>query len=211
MSALLQFDRTAFAWINSDWSNPVFDAAMPWITHIGDGVSVWPWIVFTGALLAWQLARSMESGPGKGRVRPIMQAAGLACLCMASIYGVNAAAYTGLKHLSQRSRPFTQQAVVLRVSPATASALGNDTSFPSGHTANAFMLAALLAERLRRKRYYLYGMAVLVGFSRIYLGVHYPGDVLAGGALGWSITRLMLQLRPLRDSIAREHLLLPHT
>ncbi|MFA6445380.1 MAG: phosphatase PAP2 family protein, partial [Sterolibacterium sp.] len=169
MSALLQFDRTAFAWINSDWSNPVFDAAMPWITHIGDGVSVWPWIVFTGALLAWQLARSMESGPGKGRVRPIMQAAGLACLCMASIYGVNAAAYTGLKHLSQRSRPFTQQAVVLRVSPATASALGNDTSFPSGHTANAFMLAALLAERLRRKRYYLYGMAVLVGFSRIYL------------------------------------------
>ena len=45
--------------------------------------------------------------------------------------------------------------------------MSNDSSFPSGHACNAFMIAALFAERLRRKRYILYGLAGVVALSRI--------------------------------------------
>jgi undecaprenyl-diphosphatase len=197
MSFLLQFDRVAFAWINTDWSNRVFDVAMPWFTHFADAAFVWIWIVFMGLLAGRRLSRPAEADKGEGQRRTVMKTVVLSCLYMALIYGVNAGAYKGLKHVFHRSRPFMQQTVMLRVSPATASGLGNNSSFPSGHAANAFMIAALLAEMVRRKRCYLYGMAALVALSRIYLGVHYPGDVLAGSLLGLSITWLMLYLRPL--------------
>jgi undecaprenyl-diphosphatase len=210
MSYFSQIDRTAFTWINTDWSNPIFNVIMPWITHIGDTATIWLWIVFIGLLMGWQLAHSIETDQGRGQHRTIMKTVVLFCLYMALIYGVNAGVYSGLKHLFHRSRPFMQQTVILRVSSTTTSALGDDRSFPSGHAANAFMVAALLAERLRRKRYYLYSMAALVALSRIYLGVHYPIDVLVGGCLGLSITWLMLCFYPLRKRIARENLFVSH-
>lgn len=196
MSFLLQLDRAVFAWINTDWSNRIFDAAMPWITHFADAAFVWIWVVFIGLLAGCRLSRPAEAGRGEGQRHTVMKTVVLSCLYMALIYGVNAGAYKGLKHVFHRSRPFMQQTVILRVSPATASGLGNNSSFPSGHAANAFMIAALPAEMVRRKRYYLYGMAALVALSRIYLGVHYPGDVLAGSLLGLSVTWSMLYLRP---------------
>jgi undecaprenyl-diphosphatase len=209
MTDLLQFDRTVFAWINTGWSNPVFDVIMPWLTYLGDATAVWLWIVFIGLLMGRQLACLARTDEGKGQPQSMMKAAIFFCLYMAIIYGVNAGVYTGLKHLFHRSRPFVQQTVTLRVSPTTASRLRSDSSFPSGHSGNAFMVAALLAERLRRKRYYWYGLAAVVALSRVYLGVHYPSDVLAGACLGLAITWLMLFFCPLRNRITRENLLLP--
>lgn len=207
MSDLLQFDRDVFVWINTDWSNPVFNVVMPGVTHFADAASVFLWIVFIGLFMGRQLARSTGTDQGKVQRRMIMKAVVLFGLYMVLIYGVNAGAYNSLKHLVHRPRPFMQQTVILRVSPATASVMGNHSSFPSGHAANAFMVAVLLAERFRRKRYCLYGMAALVAFSRIYLGVHYPSDVLMGCLLGWSITSLMLYLYPPRNRTAGDLLL----
>jgi len=206
MIDLLQFDRTVFVWINTDWSSSILDVIMPWISHLGDAATVWLWIALIGLLMIRQLARSIKTDQGKGQRYTIIRAVVFSCLYMALIYGVNAGAYNGLKHVSHRSRPFVEQTVTLRVSSTTASSLRNNSSFPSGHAANAFMVAALLAERLRRKRYGLYGLATLVALSRIYLGVHYPSDVLVGGCLGLAITWLMLFFRPLRDRIAQENL-----
>jgi membrane-associated phospholipid phosphatase len=61
-------------------------------------------------------------------------------------------------------------------------------SFPSGHTAQAFFLASLLAHHFHTNLLLsalLYGLAALVGLSRLYVGAHYPRDVLGGMIAGW--------------------------
>ena len=65
-------------------------------------------------------------------------------------------------------------------------------SFPSGHTIAAFSIATVVARRYRNHRwvpYTAYGMAMLVGFSRLSLSAHFLSDVFMGGALGYSISR----------------------
>lgn len=206
MIDVLQLDRIVFDWINRGWSSSILDVTMPWISHLGDAAMVWLWIALMGALMFGRLAHSSRTGPGGGERRAIVKAVVFFCLYMAVIYGVNAGAYNGLKHLVHRPRPCVQQTVVLRISWAGASGLRQDSSFPSGHACNAFMTATLFADRFRRKRYALYCLATVVALSRIYLGVHYPSDVLAGAALGLCITWLMLALRPLRSIMAPERL-----
>lgn len=60
-------------------------------------------------------------------------------------------------------------------------------SFPSGHAATAFAGAAVVGVFYPRLRWPLYGLAALVALSRVYLGVHFWLDVLAGAALGLGI------------------------
>ncbi len=60
----------------------------------------------------------------------------------------------------------------------------DEFSFPSGHTGAAFLLAVILSAALPAVTPWIFTWAFLVGLSRVYLGVHYPGDVLAGMALG---------------------------
>jgi membrane-associated phospholipid phosphatase len=64
-------------------------------------------------------------------------------------------------------------------------------SFPSGHTATAFAGATMLAVYLPRYRVPLLALACLVGLSRLYNGVHYATDVIAGAALGAAIALLL--------------------
>lgn len=104
----------------------------------------------------------------------------------------------------------TLKSVINRPRPPVGSALQSTAtaSFPSGHAFNSAVvyltLGALLARRVRRPRTraYVIGVAMLltlaVGLSRVYLGVHYPTDVLAGWAAGagwalfwWLVARLV--------------------
>ncbi|MDD1474922.1 phosphatase PAP2 family protein [Dolichospermum sp. ST_sed4] len=57
-------------------------------------------------------------------------------------------------------------------------------SFPSGHTAAAFLLAVLLSKQYPKYKFLFYSIAILVGLSRIYLGLHYLSDVIASVLLG---------------------------
>jgi membrane-associated phospholipid phosphatase len=70
-------------------------------------------------------------------------------------------------------------------------------SFPSGHTGQAFFLASLIVHYYHVNMYLwilLYATALLVGITRIYVGMHYPRDVLAGAILGtaWGIIGVMV-------------------
>jgi len=68
-------------------------------------------------------------------------------------------------------------------------------SFPSGHTIAAFAIATIVARRYSHHRwlpYAAYGMAALVGFSRVTLLSHFSSDVLMGATLGYSISRFVV-------------------
>ena len=79
----------------------------------------------------------------------------------------------------------------MRGSPSYFYIKGNG-SFPSGHTIAAFSVATIIARRYGNHRwipYVAYGLASVVGFSRLSLNVHFLSDVFMGGALGYSISR----------------------
>lgn len=92
-----------------------------------------------------------------------------------------------IKSLVRRRRPFlrlTQTRVIGHREPGR--------SFPSGHTSQIFFVVTLLANSIQpgiATIVALYAVAVLVGYTRMYVGVHYPRDVLAGMILGstWGI------------------------
>jgi undecaprenyl-diphosphatase len=199
MTPLLHLDSALFHWINSGWSNPILDMFMSWITHLGNPTAVISCVVLAGFILFRQLSNSGNLEKG-GQRNAILKSV-VFCLYLALISGVNYGAFHSIKYIVNRPRPFVQEKVIVRVSPATASHLRNDGSFPSGHAANAFMLAVFFAELFRRERYVFYFLAALVAFSRIYLGVHYPGDVLAGGMIGFFNAQVMLLFYPGQNSV----------
>jgi undecaprenyl-diphosphatase len=86
----------------------------------------------------------------------------------------------GLKYFIDRERPFTTYPYIEKLSA------GGDSSFPSGHTMEAFALAAALSLLFSKKKIVIpvYIWAICVAYSRMALGVHYPSDVFAGMLIG---------------------------
>jgi undecaprenyl-diphosphatase len=86
--------------------------------------------------------------------------------------------YELIKNLVHRPRPFhTIRGLVPLISP-------HGFSFPSGHATLAMAMAVVLSHHFPKSRAAVYILAVLIGFSRVYFGVHYLSDVLAGFLLG---------------------------
>ncbi|MFH0889613.1 MAG: phosphatase PAP2 family protein [Candidatus Aenigmatarchaeota archaeon] len=64
-------------------------------------------------------------------------------------------------------------------------------SFPSTHSAASFAWADFASDAAKKYRILFFAFAILVGISRIYVGVHYPTDVIVGGLLGWAIAKAL--------------------
>ncbi|MES1246092.1 MAG: phosphatase PAP2 family protein [Actinomycetota bacterium] len=76
--------------------------------------------------------------------------------------------------------------------PAALVAIPKSHSFPSGHSATAFAGATVLAFFAPRWRVPLFVLAAAIAYSRLYVGVHFPLDVLAGAAIGTATALLLL-------------------
>jgi undecaprenyl-diphosphatase len=85
----------------------------------------------------------------------------------------------GLKELTDRPRPF-----IAEPEPEPLMETSLDLSLPSGHAATSFAGATILALARPRAAVPLYVLAALIAWSRVYVGVHYPLDVVAGAILG---------------------------
>jgi membrane-associated phospholipid phosphatase len=89
------------------------------------------------------------------------------------------ASATGLKEVFDRKRP-----PVRATDPEPLMRVPTTDSFPSGHAATSFAGATVLAFAFPRLALPLLVLALAVGFSRVYVGVHYPLDIVGGAALG---------------------------
>lgn len=110
-------------------------------------------------------------------------------LFIAETYLVNSAATWSLKRIINRDRPAIADPSFIAIESLSSK------SFPSGHTSEAFAVATSLS--IVYPKWYViapsFAFATLVGYSRLYLGVHYPSDVLAGAIVGSGSAWLVFQ------------------
>lgn len=160
---------TLVAW--SETNQALFLLVNGLAAHLPGGF--WQWVTVTGdTLLAFAILLPLV------RRRPALAGAVLVTVLLAMLL------VHGIKPWAALPRP---PAVL---APEELHIIGKDLrsgSFPSGHSATAFALAALLGSWLApgRGRAVLVALAVLVGLSRMAVGVHWPLDVLVGASIGW--------------------------
>ena len=188
MHWLTTLDTELFRWINEGLSNPVLDVVMPFLSG---NAFFFPVLVLVGALVVW-----------KGRTRGVVCAA----MLLVVIAIGDGQICRNLKRAIARQRPFqalsnvrspgqTVPAISTNTTaiamPVTAGVAvtaspgkGPSGSMPSSHAANWFSAAMVALIFYRRSLWFMLPGAILVSFSRVYNGVHYPSDVLVGAILG---------------------------
>jgi membrane-associated phospholipid phosphatase len=148
--------------------------------------------IFNGNAMAIGMGATSASLYAIGRIRKdskMQRTALLAGEAMADAAMVQ----TVLKDATMRVRPIRYpDSGWFATSSSPTSYIRGNGSFPSGHSIEAFSVATIIARRYGNHRWVpfaAYGLASLVGFSRLTLNVHFLSDVFMGGALGYSISR----------------------
>lgn len=160
LGGLYGIDRTIFLLINRTLENPVFDHLMPALSN------KWLGFLVVAVVVPCLLIRYG---------RRVWLVIALAVLAVAvSDLGAGL-----LKHAVQRVRPCHVIAEVHLLAGCTRS-----FAMPSNHASNMFALAGVVGSLLPAWRWVLLPLAGGVAYSRVYLGVHYPADVLVGAACG---------------------------
>jgi undecaprenyl-diphosphatase len=158
----------------------VVEHRVAWLDPLFVGLSVAGY-----AGLVWILLAPLAGVLGK---RDPFFALGLAAVC---VWSADLIAL-GIKAATGRPRPFETISGVEKL----VGTVGD--SMPSGHAATSFAGAVILTYLLPRAGPLVFLLAVAIGFSRIYVGVHYPSDVLAGAALGAAVALTALAVLRLR-------------
>lgn len=137
-------------------------------------------IVFGLVAVSWFIRR----GNDESRRVAVYTACVTAALSLLSVVAI--------QHFYAHGRPFVKRDdVVLLIQH------GKDASFPSDHASASFALAAGIAVYRLRYGVVLLALASLIAFARVYVGVHYPADVLGGALIGISIALMLRVARPL--------------
>ena len=159
----LSFDLPILDWIQANMQSSFMDKFMPFITVFGDAGIFW--MVWAALLLIFPKTRKTGLG-----------------MAFAMILGLIVCNIT-LKPLVARIRPYDLQAE-LGVTIQLLCEAQHDFSFPSGHTIASFEAAVVLLKNSKKMGIPAMILAVLIAFSRMYLYVHYPTDVIVSVILG---------------------------
>lgn len=162
LQTLFHLDGTILLWIQENLRLEILDPFVIFFTTLGNHGMLW--IVFCLALLFHS----------KTRMTGFI---GLLALGIGALF-----TNVTLKPILVRPRPY----ITLEKSlPLILS--GDPNSFPSGHTCAAFAVASAFYYDKRHRQLTLtfLGIAAFMGYSRLYVGVHYPLDVFAGTLIGW--------------------------
>lgn len=166
---LIEWDHALFEKINAGWTNPFFDWLMPWVR-----VSL-NWAPLYLFLLVFVLVNFKV----KGLWWAVFFLATVALTDMTGTYAI--------KHVVERIRPCNNPEVLQHIRLLARQCAGG-YSFISNHAANHFGMAAFFLISFRhvlgRWAWIAIGWAALISYAQVYVGMHYPSDVLAGAALG---------------------------
>ena len=157
-------DNWLFTKINVDWGNPLFDWFFVLLTDIHRSPIFWMFVLIAAI---WWLQRA------RWRAAKFLFAILLAVSISDSF------SFRVLKQNIDRPRPPDSGIVV---QPRTDRYAG--TSFPSNHAANVSAAAFILACAMPAATWFFVLIAILMSYSRVYVGVHYPLDVLGGACVG---------------------------
>jgi undecaprenyl-diphosphatase len=162
MESLLAWDQSAFLAINHGLGTRALDEVMLSFTYLADALPLAAILLACGFI-----------GDRRGAKRRLL------FLLMGVLSG--ALLVHAAKLAVGRPRPIATLGDKVR---AVGAPPRGRASWPSGHTQAAFGAAVVLAELFRRLRWPLLAVAALVGLSRIYVGAHFPLDVIAGMVIG---------------------------
>ena len=169
---LQSVDMNLIIWIHQYSSNNLFDILMPFITNKNN---------WTVAIMGLISILGFFSGK-QGKLA-------LAILII-SLSFTDAICAQILKPFFERIRPshLNIEEINLLISK------GGKWSMPSNHAANMFSLAMVLSYFYKKYKPLLLLLAIFISFSRVYVGVHFPGDVIVGGCIGFFISSSLLIL-----------------
>ena len=164
LNLLKSWDQNLFLFLNG-MHNPLWDYSMTLFTLTPI------WLIFYVTILAIIVKKH-----GKKSLF-IFFAIALMILCADQFSGI-------LKHTVQRLRPSNDPAFSQLVHIFFKK--GGQFGFVSAHAANTFAIATFTSLLFRNRKYamFMFPWAIMISYSRIYLGVHYPGDVICGALLG---------------------------
>lgn len=172
MEWLLEKDGLLLRWLMETFSHPVLDKIMIFISSLGNKGMIWIAIGVLFFLFGWKNQQ--------WRTRGLLVLFSLA----ANLLVCN----TVLKPLVDRTRPY----YVLEYTPLIPPV--GDPSFPSGHTAASFAAATAIYAINKKWGIAAYLFAAIMGFSRLYLGVHFPTDVLFGAMVGMAVAKIVVHI-----------------
>ena len=165
-------DMNFIKWIHQYFSNTLFDILMPFITNKNNWKLPIIGLIFVLGFFSGQ----------RGKLT-------LAILII-SLSFTDAICAQILKPFFERIRPshLNIEQINLLISK------GGKWSMPSNHAANMFSLAIVLSYFYKKYKPLLLLLAILISFSRVYVGVHFLGDVVVGGCIGFFISSSLLIL-----------------
>ncbi|MEL6122445.1 MAG: phosphatase PAP2 family protein [Bacteroidota bacterium] len=179
MELIIEWDVRILYWIHQGWSSSVLDVMAPLIRN------KFIWLPLYISIVTYILSRNS-----------LYRSSYILLLIIGSVILTDMTSGQFLKKYVERLRPCREPIHTYHIQPKVRCSYSY--SFPSAHATNHFGLATILTFALgwrgKQKRWLLFGWALAISVAQVYVGIHYPLDVLAGGLLGVVLARFYLRL-----------------